>query len=185
MGRVKSRGVLATFDDVTDVEKRNTDLQRTLKQLEQSKEAINRQNKELRFLATRDSLTGCLNRRAFFERCEAQFERARKSGKPLCCIMADIDHFKAINDEHGHAIGDRVIEMVADILKAEVRDQDVVCRYGGEEFCVFLPGLVLDKATAVAERLRRTIRMDLFQAALIGKEGYDKFGCCVSAAGNQ
>jgi len=160
-GKGKSRGVLATFDDVTDVEKRNTELQRTLKQLEQSKDEVNRQNKELRFLATRDSLSGCLNRRAFFERCESLFERARQSGKSLCCIMADIDHFKTVNDDHGHAIGDRVIELVADILRAEVRDEDLVCRYGGEEFCIFLPGLVLERAAAVAERLRRTIRKDL------------------------
>jgi len=181
-GKGKARGVLATFDDVTDVEKRNTDLQRTLKKLEQSKEAVNRQNKELRFLATRDSLTGCLNRRAFFERCEALYERARQSGKSLCCIMADIDHFKAINDEHGHAIGDRVIELVADILRAEVRDEDLVCRYGGEEFCVFLPGLELEKAVAVAERLRRTIRKDLAKRLTLPKKVTTSLGvACLQA----
>jgi diguanylate cyclase (GGDEF)-like protein len=157
-GDGKPRGALATFDDVTDVEKKNTDLKRTLQKLEKSTDEVNRQNVELRFLATRDPLTACLNRRAFFERYDVFFEEAKESGDALSCIMIDIDHFKAVNDNHGHSVGDDVICFMADVLKNECRDDDLVCRYGGEEFCVILPGLAMEDAAATAGRLCRTIR---------------------------
>jgi len=157
-GDKKARGALATFDDVTDVEKKNTDLKRTLQKLEKSTDEVNRQNVELRFLATRDPLTGCLNRRAFFERYDHLFDEAKAKNSPLSCIMVDIDHFKAVNDNHGHSVGDDVIGFTADILKVESRDDDLVCRYGGEEFCLVLPGLNMEDAAAVADRLCRTIQ---------------------------
>ncbi|MCZ6774816.1 MAG: EAL domain-containing protein [Proteobacteria bacterium] len=157
-GDEKTRGVLATFDDVTDIEKKNTDLKRTLQKLEKSTDEINRQNVELRFLATRDPLTGCLNRRAFFERYDQLFDEAKAKNSALSCIMVDIDHFKAVNDNHGHSVGDDVIGFMADVLKIESRDDDLVCRYGGEEFCLVLPGLNMEDAAAVAERLCQTIR---------------------------
>jgi len=157
-GDDKARGALATFDDVTDIEKKNTDLKRTLQKLEKSTDEINRQNVELRFLATRDSLTGCLNRRAFFERYDKLFNEAKAKNSALSCIMVDIDHFKAVNDNHGHSVGDDVISFMADVLKVESRDDDLVCRYGGEEFCLVLPGLEMEDAATVADRLCKTIR---------------------------
>jgi diguanylate cyclase (GGDEF)-like protein/PAS domain S-box-containing protein len=157
-GHGKARGALATFDDVTAVEKRNNDLKRTLQKLEKSTDEINRQNVELRFLATRDPLTGCLNRRAFFELYDRLFDDARMNSTPLSCIMVDIDFFKAVNDNHGHSVGDDVICFTAEVLKAQCRDDDLVCRYGGEEFCLVLPGLNMEGAAAVAKRLRSTIQ---------------------------
>lgn len=154
----KPRGALATFDDVTDIERKNTDLKRTLKKLEKSTDEVNRQNVELRFLATRDPLTGCLNRRAFFDRYDLLFDEARESGAALSCIMVDIDHFKAVNDTHGHSVGDDVIRFMADVINVECRDDDLACRYGGEEFCIVLPGLPMEDAAAVAGRLCQTIR---------------------------
>ena len=159
-GNGKARGALATFDDVTDIEKRTTQLKRTLQKLEKSTDEVSRQNVELRFLATRDPLTGCLNRRAFFDRYDKLFAevKADDGGSFLSCIMVDLDHFKAVNDKHGHSMGDDVISFAADILKLECRDDDLVCRYGGEEFCLALPGVTMEDAAKVADRLCRTIR---------------------------
>ncbi len=157
----KTRGMLATFDDITEVEKRNAELQHMMSELEKAKDAVSRQNHELRFLATRDSLTSCLNRRAFFECFDTAIAEARDSGQPLACIMADIDHFKAINDRHGHATGDKVISAVADTLRSVLRGNDLIGRYGGEEFCVILPGVSRENAILAAERVRRQIRAGL------------------------
>jgi len=153
----KPRGALATFDDVTDIEKKNSDLKRTLQKLEKSTDEVSRQNVELRFLATRDSLTGCLNRRAFFERYDKLFDEAKISDGALSCIMVDIDHFKAVNDKHGHSMGDEVISFTSDVLKLACREEDLICRYGGEEFCVALPGLTMEDAAAVAGRFCQVI----------------------------
>lgn len=151
------RGALATFDDVTDLEKKNSDLQLTLKQLENVQAEVNRQNQELRYLATRDSLTGCLNRRAFFERVETLIEDAQRTAEPLCCLMLDIDYFKSINDRYGHAAGDKIIRHIAEVVTTNCRENDLVCRYGGEEFCIILPGLTLESSAAVAERIRAEV----------------------------
>jgi diguanylate cyclase (GGDEF)-like protein/PAS domain S-box-containing protein len=156
-GGGKVRGALATFDDVSDLEKKNEELEDAMTHLASSKEKVKRQNKELRFLATRDPLTGLLNRRALFERFNRLFENARKREQPLCCIMADIDHFKSINDRYGHAAGDKVIKFVGKELKGVGRTEDLPARYGGEEFCLVVPGADLDTAAGIAERLRLSI----------------------------
>ena len=154
----KTRGILATFDDITEVERRNAELQRMKNELEKTNDEVSRQNHELRFLASRDPLTSCLNRRAFFECFETALAEARERGQSLACIMADIDHFKSINDRFGHATGDKVITSVAEVLRSVLRGNDLVGRYGGEEFCVILPGLSRDDAVLAAERVRRKIR---------------------------
>jgi len=153
-GAGKMRGALATFDDVTDLEKRNTELRETLHDLSKSRAEVKRQNDELRFLATRDPLTGCLNRRAAFERFEALLEEAQNDTSPLTCIMVDIDFFKKINDRYGHTAGDKVIKYVARIMRESARVEDVVARYGGEEFCLVMPGLDIKAAEAFAEKIR-------------------------------
>lgn len=159
-GSGDTRGALATFDDVTDLEKRNGELRDTLHHLSKSRAEVKRQNEELRFLATRDSLTSCLNRRAAFERFEHLLDASRKEGGTLCCIMADIDHFKQFNDRYGHTAGDKVIQFVAKKLHEVCRRQDIVARYGGEEFLLVLPNTDMDEATLLAERLRLTIQDD-------------------------
>jgi diguanylate cyclase (GGDEF)-like protein/PAS domain S-box-containing protein len=156
-GTGRMRGALATFDDVTLIEQQNTELQKTLNALEKSRDEIRRQNQELQVLATQDPLTRCLNRRAFFERFEVEFSRAQRYGHNFCCIMVDIDHFKSINDQHGHPVGDKVLQQVSGMLHKCVRDCDVVCRYGGEEFCILLPETNGQGGLATAERIRRTI----------------------------
>ena len=103
-GSGNQRGVLATFDDISDLERANSDLQASVDRLEVAQTEIRRQNEELNRLAREDPLTGCLNRRAFFEKFEAEFALAEREGLELACIMADIDHFKRVNDDYGHAV---------------------------------------------------------------------------------
>lgn len=156
-GNDKVRGALVTFDDITQLEKKNVQLKEMLQMLESSQIKVNKQNEELKRLASRDSLTDCLNRRALFEQIDTELEHSRRSGDPVCCLMCDIDHFKNINDQHGHLSGDRVIREVAQALKSMSRDTDAVGRYGGEEFCILLPGITLERAVEIAERYRARI----------------------------
>ncbi len=151
------RGALASFDDITQMRQQNAELQRTLTQLEESREAIEKHNAELRYLATRDPLTGCMNRRAFFESFGRVFEDAVAKKAALCCAMIDIDLFKQVNDQFGHGTGDRVIAFVAEAIRLHVTDEDLVCRYGGEEYCVVLVSRSLDEAAALFDRIRKAV----------------------------
>jgi diguanylate cyclase (GGDEF)-like protein/PAS domain S-box-containing protein/putative nucleotidyltransferase with HDIG domain len=154
----KRRGALATFDDVTSIEKKNQQLQEMLEQLKESRDEIHRQNEELTLLATRDPLTSCLNRRSFFNLFETAWKAAQDSAGPLACAMVDIDHFKSINDTHGHSAGDQVLQQVSAILRTSAREQDLVCRYGGEEFCIVMPDTDLDQAMELLEGVRSRIQ---------------------------
>ena len=151
------RGAIVTFDDVTQLEEKNAELEDMLRMLKDSQDKIHRQNQELQTLAAKDPLTGCLNRRGLFESLNSAFDRAKRSGGKLSCVMCDIDHFKTINDTHGHGAGDKVIRAVAEVLRSGARESDVIARYGGEEFCLMLPGLSLHQGSEMAERLRRTL----------------------------
>ncbi|MBJ7455612.1 MAG: diguanylate cyclase, partial [Thermoleophilia bacterium] len=113
-------------------------------------------------LASTDHLTGLWNRRAFQERLAAELERARRYERPMSLVMLDIDHFKRINDEHGHPVGDRVLIEVASRLFATVREGEVVARVGGEEFAWILPETDGDGAVAAAERVRTAIAAETF-----------------------
>ena len=150
------RGCVFTFDDVTRIEQKNQQLVEMVQQLGQAQERVQKQNEELQRLATRDGLTGCLNRRAFHEQLASAFAWARRNEKPLCAIMLDIDHFKSVNDTYGHARGDDVLRGVAETLRTNVRAADIVCRYGGEEFCILLPSTELAGAVELAEKLRNS-----------------------------
>lgn len=112
---------------------------------------------QLRKLATTDDLTGTLNRRAFFAAAEQEIERSARYGNPVSVIMFDVDHFKLVNDKHGHAIGDLALRAVTEALRANLRDVDVLGRIGGEEFGVLLPETALAGAMDVAERLRAAV----------------------------
>lgn len=104
-----------------------------------------------------DGLTGVFNYRHFADLLEQEVERSRRSGLPLVLAMVDLDHFKQVNDRWGHEVGNRVLIHLAGILRDGVRRIDSVCRYGGEEFALVLPGTPLPKALPVAERIREQI----------------------------
>ncbi|OED35540.1 hypothetical protein AB833_30475 [Chromatiales bacterium (ex Bugula neritina AB1)] len=151
------RGALVTFNDITEVEIKNAELRNALVNLEKSQLEITRQNEELEYLATRDPLTGSLNRRSFFNGFDLLFAEARQNQDELTCIMTDIDHFKAVNDTHGHGVGDEVIKYLADVLAEHSRPNDLVGRFGGEEFCIVMPATSLHEAANLAETLRDTL----------------------------
>jgi diguanylate cyclase (GGDEF)-like protein/PAS domain S-box-containing protein len=156
-GESQVRGCLVIFDEVSHLQQTNDRLKKALMQLEVSRKHVERRNKQLQALATRDPLTDCLNRRALFERAAPIFARAAGEHIPLSCIMGDIDRFKSLNDTFGHALGDQVIKNVAAILRAGLRDDDLLGRYGGEEFCIILPEAGRDHTLKIAERLREQI----------------------------
>ncbi len=166
-GRGEYRGALASFDDVTIIEQNRADLQKMLDTLSTSRDEIRRQNEALERLATIDPLTNCLNRRSFFRDLETNWSNAQRHGHPLSCLLVDIDYFKSINDTHGHSVGDMVLQKVSEILRSGRRDCDLVCRYGGEEFCILLPFTDLDDAYAVAEKCRQAIETTPFNGLSI------------------
>jgi diguanylate cyclase (GGDEF)-like protein len=110
---------------------------------------------KVRQLASRDGLTGMLNRRAFEERILEEITRADRYHTSLAILMIDIDHFKAVNDEFGHLLGDEVLKHSATIFQHQLRKVDFICRFGGEEFAIILPSTTLESGAAVAEKLRR------------------------------
>jgi diguanylate cyclase (GGDEF)-like protein/PAS domain S-box-containing protein len=153
----KCRGTLVTFDDITQLEEKNFELNDTIEKLQLANDEIEAKSQELETLASCDPLTLCLNRRSLALNFDVLFAKAKAGGAHLSCLMVDIDFFKSVNDRYGHATGDQVIKTVADVLKTCTRDTDLVGRYGGEEFCVILPKLYLNKAAQIAERIRQTI----------------------------
>ena len=104
-----------------------------------------------------DVLTGWHNRRYLQMRIKEELARARRHDLPLSCLMLDIDHFKQVNDHHGHAAGDRVLRDIAQRIESQVRATDVTARYGGEEFTILLPDTDLESAALLAERIRQEV----------------------------
>lgn len=153
-------GALVTFQDVTHVEQHRVELENMLMMLRVSKDEIQQKNQELEVLATRDALTGCLNRRAFFQQMATVFVECQENQRHLSCFMVDVDHFKSVNDTYGHHTGDEVLRRVSTVLRELHEQKHIVCRYGGEEFCVVMPDADLDTAFEEAERTRLAI-MDI------------------------
>jgi diguanylate cyclase (GGDEF)-like protein len=154
-GRV--RGCLVTFADLTAIEERNAELRIALAELNQSRDQIEKQNRELVKLANYDGLTELLNRRSFFSTAEAAISRCARAGHGFAVLMLDVDHFKSFNDRYGHAVGDSVLKRVAACLRETVRPHDHVGRYGGEEFSVMVEDITADDVHALAERIRLNI----------------------------
>lgn len=127
------------------------DRERAYQQLQQSQSHIEQ-------LLLTDDLTRVGNRRSFNERLQEELARARRYDSPLSVIMIDVDHFKAINDQYGHAVGDEVLVALAHTLQECIRDSDFLARYGGEEFMILLPETVQDGAAAMAERMRDAVK---------------------------
>ncbi|HEX2235221.1 MAG TPA: sensor domain-containing diguanylate cyclase, partial [Actinomycetota bacterium] len=112
---------------------------------------------EVRRMADTDALTGLENRRSFERAVEREVARALRTGEQLTLVLLDIDHFKDLNDRHGHQVGDRVLRATGAALRAASREFDIAARYGGEEFVVLLPGCSSDQAVGAAERLRAAV----------------------------
>ncbi len=119
-------------------------------------------------LSITDSLTQAYLRRHFMTRFQEELQRSINHKLPLSCLMIDIDHFKSYNDNYGHLVGDVVLKELTSLIRANVREMDLICRYGGEEFCVLLPEASLEDTQVIAERLRVDVEQRTFQA--YGKE---------------
>lgn len=117
----------------------------------------------LREMAIRDGLTHCYNHKFFKLRLDQEMARARRYGQPLAVAMLDVDHFKRINDAHGHAAGDRVLAQIAELLRGAVRGTDMVARYGGEEFALLMVHAGANEARVVAERIHSRMRARRFE----------------------
>lgn len=120
-------------------------------------------NRKLQQLSISDGLTGLFNHRHIQEVLHEEFERAKRTAEPLAVVMFDLDHFKEINDTHGHQAGDRMLRETAHILRSTAREIDKLARYGGEEFLAVLPGTDTDQGVVFAERVRRRIERHPFE----------------------
>jgi diguanylate cyclase (GGDEF)-like protein len=152
-----ARGVIATFDDVTALHRTNARLEDSIRQLHLSQAKISEQNQKLKLLAASDPLTGCLNRRNFFEQAERLLASATAANQPLSFVMIDADHFKTVNDRFGHLVGDRVLAGLAGLLKDCCQPPHLLGRYGGEEFCIVLVGVGEAEVEYWVERVRVAI----------------------------
>jgi len=171
-GSIVSSEVVASFllDDegrpnsILGISRDNSERRASEAQLRAANESLRSQLQEieqlqvaLREQAIRDSLTGCFNRRYLDETLERELSRARREGYPLALVILDLDHFKQINDTYGHQAGDAALKELANQLRSDIRHEDVLCRYGGEEFVILMPRMPLAIAAERAERWRRAI----------------------------
>ena len=154
-----------------ELERKDRDLESSMEDLERIKrlykdigtelnttsEKLRRAKDKLELLAITDGLTEVFNHRYFMEQIHESFSSSREQMAPLSLLMIDIDHFKTFNDNHGHMTGDFVLREIASILKSSCRKSDLVARYGGEEFAIILPGIDLQEAAKMAERIRRVV----------------------------
>jgi diguanylate cyclase (GGDEF)-like protein len=117
--------------------------------------ALRRASERLRQLARTDELTGLYNRRFFLDQWRWEYERAKRYGRPLACLMVDVNGFKQVNDRLGHLAGDLLLKEVAKELKTALRQSDILARFGGDEFIIALPETGFEQAASVAEKLRQ------------------------------
>ena len=125
--------------------------------IEEQKIELEKKNLLLKKMARTDMLTGLYNRMRFTEFVEQEIARARRTGEESCLVMLDLDHFKSVNDIFGHPSGDTVLKWIAGVMKSQLRDTDILARFGGEEFTILLPGTSVDGALKVAEKIRLAI----------------------------
>ncbi len=139
--------------------------------------------------ATLDELTGLYNRHFLMQRLKEEIKKAWRYRHPLSLIFIDLDFFKQVNDEHGHQIGDQLLMELGELIKKSVRDYDVACRFGGEEFVVLLPQTTLENAFDLADRLREKVANHLFCSSTTMLKVTASFGVSMtpefSEAGNQ
>ncbi|MGB9681897.1 MAG: diguanylate cyclase [bacterium] len=193
-------GTLNVVTDLQEISKKEKELQDALEEINVLNEELSERSQQLEMalarlnmrlfevelekdnaekLAITDPLTHLYNRRFFEERFKDELLKTKISKTQLSLIMADIDHFKVINDTYGHKVGDKVLEVLALILKANVRDKDIVARYGGEEFMILLPNTNKIDAQKVAERIRQEIE----ETPLTEIDGPERFTVSFGVAG--
>lgn len=151
------RTILGITRNISERKAAEWALKESNRQLHARIEEIGRLQVALQELAVRDSLTGLYNRRYLDETLDREVSRARREGNPLSLVMLDIDYFKRVNDTYGHQVGDEVLRTLAATLSADIRAEDVACRYGGEEFLILLPNMPLETAMLRAEAWRAAV----------------------------
>lgn len=130
-------------------------------------EELAEKNQQLQQQTERDALSGVYNRAYFDRQLRAELKRSRREQRPLALVLLDIDHFKHVNDNHGHVAGDQVIKKVARLMQQQLkRPADKLCRYGGEEFALILPNTLTEGAAILAEQIRQQLAADLQQPAV-------------------
>lgn len=151
------RSILGVSRDISDRKEAEGLMRESNLRLQAQLEEIGRLQVALQELAIRDALTGLYNRRYLDETLEREVSRARREGSSLSLVMLDIDHFKLVNDNYGHQLGDEALKRLARTLLDDIRAEDVACRYGGEEFLILLPNMPLEAALVKAEAWRRAV----------------------------
>lgn len=142
------------FEEISRINNELVSLQR---ELARKNKELERLYSEVQALSVTDALTGLLNRRGFAYKAEQAWQHALRYERPISVVMLDIDHFKQVNDTYGHAIGDVVLKEVAKRSQSLLRSVDILCRYGGEEFCLLLPEADQGQAVQIAKRLRLSV----------------------------
>lgn len=149
------RSILSSLvDENQKMAQHAQDLNNGLKESQKQIERLNQELREVQSQSMRDPLTAVANRRAFDMRLEAEVGHSEALGHDLCLVLADIDHFKRVNDTYGHPIGDAVLRVFASIISRNIKGQDMVARYGGEEFAIILPGTDVRSAFPLVDRIR-------------------------------
>ena len=152
--RGRQRGQVLVLRDVDDLRRADMELREANAQLTTQLATIQSLQEGLREQALRDPLTGLYNRRYLEETVGRELARAQRNHESLCLLMIDMDHFKTLNDEYGHAAGDQVLRWFGDLIRTKLRPGDIACRYGGEEFVLIMPTATLAGGVARADEIR-------------------------------
>ena len=147
-------------------------------------ERLRKQVEYLRALVHTDELTGLSNLRHFNETLSLELERTRRSKQPSCLILLDLDNFKAVNDNHGHEVGNSVLCHFAKVIRQTIRRLDTPCRLGGDEFAIILPATNLEQGTALTKRLQNQLHRTPFQLGQIHLQIHTSMGLGVYGAGD-
>ncbi len=175
------------YDYLTQEEIKTESLSRAIRRAMQRKKLENDINESLvkmEKLAIKDGLTGLYNHNHLRDELRKEYKKAKRHLQPLACIMMDLDHFKSVNDNHGHQFGDYVLEHSADILRSLVRDTDFIARYGGEEFYIILPNTELKGAFILADRIRVAFANNVFKKETISQTVTVSLGISSTSDGN-
>jgi diguanylate cyclase (GGDEF)-like protein len=159
--QLQERGVV---QEIADLLQRDATMRSEFQALDQRLRLVERENLDLAMknralaeVSSRDTLTGLYTRWYILDKIESEMNRALRHGTPMSLLMIDIDHFKQVNDAHGHQAGDQVLQQIGSLLRDCCRVYDIPGRYGGEEFCLMLPETKLESTMHVAERIRRRV----------------------------